>query len=187
MYKCFLFTTSMPTLVISCLFDNSHSNGINWYLSAVLFRSCDFLKTESYLGPIFFWEKLTCGSAGKESACNVGDLGLIPGLGRSPGEGKGYPLQYSALENSMDYILNGVSKSWTRLSRFWLSLSSSEGQNTHKVFHTVDWGQGLTREPSFMSANLRLELDFAVIQSLSHVSSWTVAHQAPLSSTISQS
>ena len=38
---------------------------------------------------------LTCGSAGKESACNAGDLGLIPGLGRFPGEGKGYPLQYS--------------------------------------------------------------------------------------------
>ena len=42
-----------------------------------------------------------CGSAGKESACNAGDLGLIPGLGRSPGEGKGYPLQYSGLENSI--------------------------------------------------------------------------------------
>ena len=45
-----------------------------------------------------------CGSAGKESACNVGDLGLIPGLGRSPGEGNGYPLQYSGPENSMDCI-----------------------------------------------------------------------------------
>ena len=43
------------------------------------------------------------GSDSKESACNVGDLGSIPGLGRSPGEGKGYPLQYSGLENSMDY------------------------------------------------------------------------------------
>ena len=43
-----------------------------------------------------------CGSAGKESSCNVGDLGLIPGLERSLGEGKGYPLQYSGLENSMD-------------------------------------------------------------------------------------
>ena len=43
-----------------------------------------------------------CGSAGKESARNAGDLGFIPGLGRSPGEGKGYPLQYSGLENSMD-------------------------------------------------------------------------------------
>ena len=44
------------------------------------------------------------GSAGKESTCNVGDLGLIPGLGRSPGEGKGYLLQYSGLENSSDCI-----------------------------------------------------------------------------------
>ena len=42
------------------------------------------------------------GSAGKESTCNAGDLGSIAGLGRSPGEGKGYPLQYSGLENSMD-------------------------------------------------------------------------------------
>ena len=46
----------------------------------------------------------------KESACNVGDLGLIPGLGRSPGEGKGYPLQYSGLESSMDYLVYGVAK-----------------------------------------------------------------------------
>ena len=43
------------------------------------------------------------GSAGKESSCNVGDLGSIPGLGRSPGEGKGYPLQYSGLENSIEF------------------------------------------------------------------------------------
>ena len=57
-------------------------------------------------------------SAGKESTCNVGDLGLIPGLGRSPGEGKGYPLQYSGLENSMDCIVPGVAKSQTRLSDF---------------------------------------------------------------------
>ena len=53
-----------------------------------------------------------CGSAGKESTCNVGDLGLIPGLGRSPGEGKGYPPQYSGLESSMDCIVHGVAKSW---------------------------------------------------------------------------
>ena len=59
-----------------------------------------------------------CGSDGKESACNAGDLGLIPGLGRSPGEGKGYPLQYSGLENSMDCIVHGVAKSRTRLSNF---------------------------------------------------------------------
>ena len=47
----------------------------------------------------------------KESACNAGDLGLIPGLGRSPGEGKGYPLQYSGLENSMGCMVCGVTKS----------------------------------------------------------------------------
>ena len=52
-------------------------------------------------------------SAGKASACDVGDLGSLPGLGRSPGEGKGYPLQYSDLENSMDSIVLGVSKSQT--------------------------------------------------------------------------
>ena len=54
-----------------------------------------------------------CGSAGKESTRNAGDLGSIPWLGRSPGEGKGYPLQYSGLENSMNYILQGVTKSQT--------------------------------------------------------------------------
>ena len=54
------------------------------------------------------------GSAGKESACNVVYLGLIPGLERSPGEGKGYPLQYSGLENSMDCIVHGVTESRTR-------------------------------------------------------------------------
>ena len=57
-------------------------------------------------------------SAGKESACNEGDLGLIPGLGRASGEGKGYPLQYTGLENSMDGIVHGVAKHWTRLSDF---------------------------------------------------------------------
>ena len=57
-------------------------------------------------------------SAAEESACNVGDLGSIPGLGRSPGEVKGYPLQHSGLENSMDTIVHGVAKSWTRLSDF---------------------------------------------------------------------
>ena len=54
-----------------------------------------------------------CGPAGKESTCNVGDLSSIPGLGGLPGEGKGYPLQYSALENSMNHIVYGVAKSNT--------------------------------------------------------------------------
>ena len=54
----------------------------------------------------------------KESACDAGDLGSVPGLGRSPREGKGYPLQYSSLENSMDCIVHGVAKSQTQLSDF---------------------------------------------------------------------
>ena len=61
------------------------------------------------------------GSEGKESACNVGDPGSIPGLGISPGGGHGNPLQYSCLENSMDrgagwVTVHGVTKSWTQLS-----------------------------------------------------------------------
>ena len=59
-----------------------------------------------------------CGSADKKSACNAGDLGWIPGLGRYPREGKGYPLQYSGLENSMGCIIRGVAKSRTWLSDF---------------------------------------------------------------------
>ena len=64
-----------------------------------------------------FWG-FSCGSDGKESTCSAEDLGSIAGLGRSPGEGKRYPypLQYSGLENSMDCILHGVTKSQTRLS-----------------------------------------------------------------------
>ena len=54
-----------------------------------------------------------CGSVGKESAHNAGDLVSIPELGRSPGEGKGYPLQYSDLQNSMDSIVHEVTKSQT--------------------------------------------------------------------------
>ena len=71
----------------------------------------DRLPTPVFLG--FPW-----GSAGKESAWNMEDLGLIPGLGRAPGEGKGYPLQDSGLENPMDCIVHGVAKSRTRLSDF---------------------------------------------------------------------
>ena len=59
---------------------------------------------KSFTASLTEWHTLlgfSCGSAGKGSACNVGDLGLIPGLGRSPGEGKGYPLQCSGLEKSM--------------------------------------------------------------------------------------
>ena len=67
--------------------------------------------------PSYFWD-FPGGSNGKESACNARDLGLIPGSGRFPGEGTGYPLQYSGLENSVDRgaTVCGVAKSQTRLS-----------------------------------------------------------------------
>ena len=77
-----------------------------------------------------FWG-FPCGSAGKESTCNAGDLGLIPGLGRFPGERKDYPLQYSGLENSMDCIVHGVAKNWTRLSDF--HFHSAEDMNKCSV------------------------------------------------------
>ena len=60
-------------------------------------------------------------SVGKESTCNAGDLGSTPGLGRSPGEGKGSPLQCSGLENSTD-LVHGVTKSWRRLNDFHFTL-----------------------------------------------------------------
>ena len=66
-----------------------------------------------YLGKIIIFVGFPGGSDGKESACNAGDMGSIPGLGRSSGERKGYPLHYSGLENSMDCIVHGVAKSRT--------------------------------------------------------------------------
>ena len=74
----------------------------------------DCWRRDRLLIPVFLG--FPCGSAGKESARNVGDLDSFPGLGRSPGEGKGYPLQYFGLENSMDCIDHGVTKNRTQLS-----------------------------------------------------------------------
>ena len=73
-------------------------------------------RRDSLPTPVFL--VFTCDSADKESTCNAEDLGLIPGLERSPGGGKGYPLQYSGLENSMGCTVHGVIKSQTQLSDF---------------------------------------------------------------------
>ena len=64
------------------------------------------------------------GTAGKESTCSAGDLGSIPGLGISPEEGKDYLLQFSSLENFMDCIVHGVTKSRTQLSDFHFHFQS---------------------------------------------------------------
>ena len=77
----------------------------------------DRLPTPVFLG-------FPCSSAGKEFACNEGDMGSIPGLGRPPGEEKVYPLQYSVPENSMDCRVHGVAKSWTGLSDFHFCFSA---------------------------------------------------------------
>ena len=75
------------------------------------------------------------GSAGKEYACNAGDLGSIPRLGRSPGEANSYPLQYSDLENSMDCIVHGVTNSQTQLINFHLHFGdqSKDIQRAHGI------------------------------------------------------
>ena len=73
--------------------------GLSLYISSILKMTKDLKIAPSHTKD----EGFPCGSAGKESTCNVGDLGSITGLERSPGEGKGYPCQYSGLENSMDY------------------------------------------------------------------------------------
>ena len=80
-------------------------------------------------------------SANKESACNAGDLRLIPGLGRSPGEGNGSPLQYSSLENSMVCVVQGVSTSWTQLSDLHFHCLSgiykTGGESRHPAWPTA--------------------------------------------------
>ena len=89
-----------------------------WKFSRELQAEKDAL--EIFKGLLTFWG-LHGGSDDKESACNAGDPGSVPGLGRSPGEGNGYPLQYSCLENSMDKgvwqaTVHDVAKSWIQLS-----------------------------------------------------------------------
>ena len=95
-----------------------------------------------------------CGSAGKESACNAGDLGSIPRLGRSAGKGKGYPIQYSGLENSMDCIVHGVAKSWTRLCNFHFT-----------SFSLSCFTEGLSRHAGLLSTELSF-VCFLILQAL---------------------
>ena len=97
---------------------------ISWFLLASLSRKWLFMDSSPKFQKFFIvfsyalYMGLPCGSAGKEFTCNVGNLSLIPGLGRSPGEGKDYSLQYSGLENFMDYIVHRVERSQTPLSNF---------------------------------------------------------------------
>ena len=129
----FLFfknTPFFPCLCI-CIYLSPFMNfcSIAWMLIAQFVKNPPAVQetlVNSWVGKIH-WRRdwlpsLVCvgfphGSAGKESTCSAGELGSIPGLGRSPGKGTGYPLQYSGLENFMDYsIVHGVAKSQTLLS-----------------------------------------------------------------------
>ena len=93
-----------------------------WFKSSIytknFLENADLRNSWPYFCSTFLNLGFPCGSAGKESTCNVVCLRLIPGLGRSPGEGKVYPLQFSGLENSMDCIVHVVTKSQTWLSDF---------------------------------------------------------------------
>ena len=91
----------------------------------------DRLPTPVFLG-------FPCDSAGKESMSNVEDLGVIPGLGRSPGERKSYPLQYSGLENSMDCIVHGVTKNQTQLRDFHFTYYSMKLPRLHTYYSTEE-------------------------------------------------
>ena len=136
--------TIVGGLNIKC-WNVQQSSAIHWFkLSAKQVRITDFILDHFFYHPLVdspsiwvdsIWTVLygklrfpSGGSAVKASACNVGDLGSIPRSGRSPGERKGNPLQYSCLENAMDggawwATVHGVAKSWTRLSDFTHSLT----------------------------------------------------------------
>ena len=131
-----------------------------WFLGWEDLLRRDGLPTAVFLG-------FPGGSGGKESACNERDLGSIPELGRSPREGKGYPLQYSGLGNSMDCIVHGVTKSQIQISDChfshclpeWLSiyiLTNSEDSFFSTlslifiIFRLFDDGQSDQSEPAFL-------------------------------------
>ena len=119
-------------------------------ISVVVWLQCNTSMKFLSLSLFFFFschtgwlaESFPHSSVSKESACNVGDAGLIPELGRSPGKGKGYPLQHSGLENSTDSIVHGVTKSRTQLSAFhflWLAGSEFSNQVWFKPLAVRAW------------------------------------------------
>ena len=125
------------------------------------------------------------GSAGEESACNAGHLGSIPGLGRSPGEGKGYPLQSSGLENPMDCRAHGVAKTRTGLSDFYFHFHRSTACITNS------WRNHPRCVSLWLGQPRPLQDERLVVQSLNcvrlAVTPWTAAGQASLTFRISWS
>ena len=122
----------MESILLQSAFPVSYYYELNKY-----FKLFIHLVNTIWMPPIYY-KGFFRGSAGKESTCNVGDLGFIPGLERSLGEGKGYPLQYSSLENSMDCIVHRVTNSQTWLSDFCftsLLITRYPGGATQSICH----------------------------------------------------
>ena len=122
-------------LAWSLLKGKSHSTTSGARISSFHYQSLGAFLLNKLLG-------LPCGSAGKESACNVGDLGSVPGLGKSPGEGKGYPLHYSDLENFMDcFCLWGCAELDTneRLTHSPCYISELSTQKWVSGNHCCEW------------------------------------------------
>ena len=110
LYLCYPYT--FPSFTSSTFFAQvSPSSGDHLSASTENCFTQDTLHPLPSLSHLPRWMSFPCGLAGKDSVYSAGDLGSVTGLGRSPGEGKGYPLQYSGLENSMDCIVHGVAKS----------------------------------------------------------------------------
>ena len=122
----------------------SASEGVSWWDALLNQRPQKII--------LFNMDGFAGASAGEESACNAGDLSSIPGLGKSPGEGRDCLLQYSGLENSMDYIVHGVSKSWAWLRNFrFHSRECHKSIKTHACIQSVE---GLDRTGSKGRRNL---------------------------------
>ena len=136
------------TLLAACLRVESPKVSLSWlclwsmWIEALLV-TMRFLRTQigncriwsdwKCIGLLLVVQGFPCGLAGKESACNAGDLDSLPALGRSPREGKSYPLQYSGLGNSTDCLVHGVTKNRTWLSDFHFCFI-----NYAKAFDCVD-------------------------------------------------
>ena len=143
-----IFTAVIPGLVFLTPFWEVSSLSLSFWMDSPYLPHSHFQSTSAPV--LYFQEKKKSNSwylwwiisskgfpdisVGKESICNTGDLGLILGLGRFPREGKGYPLQYSGLENSMDCIVHGVAKSWIRLSNLYCPIFS---QNGHMIWPRI--------------------------------------------------
>ena len=124
-----------------------------------------FFNIGHYCLPILRIVGFPCGSAGKESACNAGNMGSIPGLGRSPGDGKGYPLQYSGLKNS----IHGVYSPWGRKGLDMTERLSFSQPSCSSLSHPVMLGVPGTRSGSGLGTCGMNENSFAQVRVLS----WT--------------